>query len=113
MSQIVNPLTVRWANERVRTICNNVMQLKYVIDAYVADYGTIGLNAAIVAEVASGIVVDGSSYDGRTPITGVDIQNLQAALLQMQTALNTTLVSGVGNPVAIIVGKIQTTGSPR
>ncbi len=81
--------------------------------AYQADYAAQGISAKITAAVNTNLIADGSEMDGRSRITGLQIQNLTAALTQLVTAWNVTAVLGVGTTVAAIENGIQVNGSPR
>ena len=99
-----------WADARTRTIADKLIQFKSVVDAYLTDYAAQGIAAAITADGASNTM---GVQDSRAAVTGTQIINQRAALLQVQTAINTTLVSGVGATVAAINDAIQVNGSPR
>jgi hypothetical protein len=113
MADITNPQIVTFANERARTIADAIEVFSEKVDAFVADYAAQGMTALITAAGASELVADGSEADGRQRITGTKIINLRAALLQLQTALMTTAVSGVGSTPKVIADGIQVNGSPR
>lgn len=110
MPASVNPQLNAWADERVRTIADKLIQLKYVIDAYVSEYTTKGIAAAITADGVANLF---GQQDSRTPITGTQIINQRAGLVQLQTAINTTLISGVGATNAAVNEPIQVNGTPR
>jgi capsid portal protein len=99
-----------WADTRSRTIADKITQIRAIIDAYLTDYAAQGIAAAITADGASNTM---GTQDSRAAITGTQIINQRAALLQVQTAINTTLVSGVGATVAAINDAIQVNGSAR
>lgn len=103
---------VAWDNERARPLADQLTAARYAITAYKADYAADGINAKAITAGANNIA-DGYATDGRAPITGNSITNMKAALDQLDTALNTTLVSGVGLTVAAILDAIQVNGSPR
>ena len=113
MADIVNPQVVTFANERCRVIADELERVCTHIDAWLVDYAAQGIAALITAEGASNNVADGSETDGRQRVTGTEIINLRAGLLQAQTALEVTAVSGVGTSVKAICDGIQVNGSPR
>lgn len=115
MAEITNPQVVTFANERARTMADTVVRLSAQVDAWLADYTAQGIAAAITGDAAgsSSNIGDGSATDGRQRVTGSEIINFRAALLQVQTALTTTLVSGVGATVKAIADGIQVNGSVR
>lgn len=110
MPASTNPQINAWADERSRVIADKVIQLRYAIDAYLADYTAKGIAALITADGAGNLV---GQQDGRVPITGTQITNQRAGLLALQTAISTTLVAGVGTTNATINDAIQVNGSPR
>ena len=96
MTEDTNAQVIAWSNGRMRPIVNAIDAVCFQIDQYITDYGTQGI-AALINQVGAGeIIQDGSDTDGRPQVTGTQIENLEAALLQLQTAAETTLVSGVG-----------------
>ena len=107
MALITDPLIINWDNTRVRPMCDAIVAMNLKITQYMADYAAQGIAAAIATDGATEFVADGSLVDGRAPITGTQIVNLEAALSQLSTALNTTLVSGVGTTVAGIVNAMH------
>ena len=100
----------QWADQRVRTIADKIVTLQYAIDAYLTDYASQGIGALITSDGAGNLE---GTQDGRIPITGTQVVNQKAAILQIQVAIETTLVSGVGATVASICAAIQVNGSPR
>lgn len=110
MANSTNPQLNAWADNRARTIADKIVQLKYAVDAYLADYASGGITTLINADGASN---NEGGQDGRIPITGTQIVNQQASITALQTALSTTLVSGVGATAFAINNAIQVNGSPR
>lgn len=110
---IETPQIIQWANQRSRTIADDLERLYAIITAYQSDYAAQGINALITAAGNTDIIDDGSSVDGRSQITGLQLQNLNAALTQIKTALDTTLVPGVGATAKSVFDGIQVAGSPR
>jgi hypothetical protein len=99
-----------WADNRARVIADKITSLRYALDAYLTDYAASGIAALITADGASNTM---GTQDSRIPITGTQITNQRAALIQVQTAISTTLVSGVGATVAAVNDAIQVNGSPK
>ena len=110
MPASTNPQLNAWADNRARVIADKIIQLRYAIDAYLTDYTASGIAALITADGAANTM---GAQDSRIAITGTQIVNQRAALLQVQTAISTTLVSGVGATVAAVNDAIQVIGSPR
>jgi hypothetical protein len=115
MADITNVQVVRFSNERARTMADAIVSLSAKVDAWLADWTAQAISAAITADSAgaSANVADGSETDGRQRVTGTELTNFRAALIQVQTALTTTLVSGVGATVKAIADGIQVNGSAR
>ena len=115
MADITNVAVVAWSNSRARPMADKIEIFSAQVDAYITDYNVQGITAAATAD-AAGIganISDGYATDGRQPVTGTELVNLRAALLQLQTALTTTLVSGVGATAKAIADGIQVNGSVR
>jgi hypothetical protein len=112
MADITNPEVVRWSNERLRTIADQVVRLKYVIDAFTADYTEQDIEGFLAANSSEDRVVDGSLQDGRPPVTRLDIVNgaLAVAALQALLAAN---VGSTGKSAFDILNSVQVNGSPR
>lgn len=108
-----DPQVVKFANERARTMADKLSLLHYEIEAWLANWTSQSISAQITAAGAEEVIDDGSSADGRAPITGTQLINMRAGLLQLQTALDTTAVSGVGAAPFAIVDAIQVNGTPR
>ena len=112
MADITNLVVVNFSDRRVRSVADKLAALHYVIEAWLADYGSLAIAAKLTAGGMANLVAQ-STGDTREPITGTQIVNVRAALLQIQTALDTTVVSGVGSPPFTIVNAIQVSGSPQ
>lgn len=110
---ITDVLVVNWANQRARPLADKLVSLYYSLLSYQNDYAAAGIGAAITADLTTGNIVDGSATDGRTPITGTSLVNLAAAISQVMTAINVTLVTGVGATVVSVSNGIQVNGSPK
>lgn len=112
MPNITDVQVVKWANERARTLADQMTALYAHLVAYQADYAAQGIAAKIVAAGASNPVGDGAETDGRPVITGTMLTNFKAAVDQLKTAYDAA-VTGVGSSVAVIQNGIQVNGSPR
>ena len=111
--EISNPQIVTFANDRARTIADQILRFSAIVDAFISDYAAQGIASAITAAGASQMIADGSEIDGRQRVTGTKIINLRAALGQLQAALTTTLVTGVGATAKSVADGIQVNGSVR
>lgn len=76
---ITNAQAVLYCNTVIRPLADRAMQLYYAIGLAQQEFTAQGLNALIPNDGAQG-VVDGSATDGRTPITGADVNILLANL---------------------------------
>ena|ERR1019366_113562 len=113
MADITDVQLITFSNVRVRTIADQMTSLLTKLLAFQADYAAEGISALVTADGGTNKIGDGYTVDGRQPITGNQIVNLKAAIDQMVTAMNVTLVSGVGATVASIQNGIQVNGSSR
>lgn len=102
-----NPQCVKWANERTRVLANKVDDLDDAINDYITDWTSQGLSALITAAGAAELIADGSDVDGRPRMSGTQMTNFRAALLQLQASYAAS-VSGVGASVTAIVSPIKT-----
>lgn len=100
----------KWADERTRTLCDSLEKMFLVIDSYLTDYAAQGISTLVTTDGAANSM---GAQDGRVPISGLQITNLRAGLLQIQLAAETTLVTGVGATVKSIVDAMQVNGSVR
>jgi hypothetical protein len=74
MSDIVDPQATAFCNERVRPF-SDLMRTVYLTSKSISmTWNTSGVNAKLPND--SSLVVDGSATDGRTPITGADVNNI-------------------------------------
>lgn len=113
MPETTDPQVVDWANTRARPICDAIRRLDELINSYKVDWAAGGISALITTAGPSQLIADGSAIDGRVRVTGLTIQNLKACLDQMQTAMDTTNVTGVGSPPMTTVNAIQVNGGSR
>jgi hypothetical protein len=113
MADISNPQVVTWANERARTIADQMTALLDRLLAYQADYTAQGIAALIIAAGSANNIGDSAVSDGRQIITGNSVLNLKAAIDQLVTAWNVTAVPGVGATVSAVQNGIQVKGSSR
>jgi hypothetical protein len=116
VATITDPRVIAWSDQRARTLADATEIFVAKLLAYQADYAAQGIAALITAGGATNLVGDGSvtGPDGRQQVIGNDIgANFIAAVNQMATALNTTLVLGVGITAKAQMDKVQVNGSPR
>ena len=113
MAEITDPLVVNWANNRARVLADKLRAAYDALASYKVDYAAQGIAAAIATAGGSNLITDGSATDGRPRISGNTLTNFKAALDQIDTAMGTTLVSGVGTTANAQVNLIQVNGGVR
>lgn len=95
MADIVNTEAIRYANEIVRPLAEEMRALDYRIQAALTTwYATI---AAVVPVDADAVLQDGREADGVSRLTGNDINLLVAQLAAYKTAMDG---AGVRNVIA-------------
>lgn len=94
MANITDPSAVAFCNSTVRPIADQYGKLYYAIKLMVESFNAKGLNALIPNDPAA-IVVDGAATDGRTQISGADVQimiaNMQAFVASAEASTNLIL----------------------
>lgn len=84
MANITNPQAVLYCNAVIRPLADRMMQLLRAAQLAESEFTAQGLNALIPNDASP--IIDGSATDGRTPITGGDVNIL---LANAQTYINT------------------------
>ena len=82
MAENSDPQVVKFANEEIRSVANDLVSLYWRAQRVVQAYNSTGIGAKIAAAGATELVSDGSVSDGRTRIDGNDILNIITALQQ-------------------------------
>ncbi len=113
MPDTTDPQLAKFANERARTIADAITSLVLKMQSFQADYAAQGIAALITAAGNTNTIGDGSATDGRQRITGIQVQNLKAAIDQLVTSATVTAVTGVGATPASVSQAIQVNGSTR
>lgn len=75
MPDITSPDIVRWANEKARPLADLVAGAFQGMMLYAQAWDSKGLGQVVPND--SSVIVDGSEFDGRTPITGSDLHELK------------------------------------
>lgn len=88
MANIVDPSAIAFSNSEIRVIADKYMQLYWACKSTSSDWTSKGM-AALFPNDAS-LVIDGSATDGRTQITGADVNVLFAHLSTLITDLEAT-----------------------
>lgn len=111
MAELSNPQIVRFANERVRTMADEIVRFSRHVDEWLADYAAQGIAPQLVAAGLGSVIADGSETDGRQRIDGLKVANLRAALQQLQAAIAVTTVAGVGATAKSVADGIHVNGN--
>lgn len=101
-----------WSDNRYRTLSDEVEMFLAKVLAWQTDYAAQGVGA-LASTDASNNLGSGIGTDGRAPVTGTNLINFNAAVNQIATAMNTTLVGGVGTTAKAQADIAQVNGSPR
>lgn len=104
MPDIDDPEVVRLCNEKARTLADAAARYYYAAKAFVNEWDATGMGSKIPATADP--VIDGSATDGRTPITGADVNNLKNHVDTMIADLEAT-----GKQKLDILLKIEVNGS--
>ena len=105
MADITDPEAVRFSNEKVRTLADAATRYYYAALAFGNEWDATGMGSKI-PDTADGIV-DGSATDGRTPITGANVNGLKTHVDAMVTDLEAN-----SNTKLSILLAIEVNGSP-
>lgn len=83
MSEITNPQAVRFSNERLHVACDRIISGIRTLRELNAEWSGQNLAPLFAGtqELLDATVADGSATDGRTPLTGYDV-NLAASAAQ-------------------------------
>lgn len=102
MANITNPQAVLYCNTVIRPLADRMTQLYYEIVSAEAAFTAQGLNS-IIPNDGTAQVVDGSATDGRSPITGADVNILlsNAGSISNGFTANTNLVLNQTLKVAV------------
>lgn len=80
MPDITNPQVVRFSNEVVRPLADELYKTWFLSKSALEDYAAGDIGTKINDAGSSNFIGDGSDVDGRTRITGGDIFNFITAL---------------------------------
>lgn len=104
MADITNPEAVRFSNEKARTLADVATRYYYAAKAFANEWDATDMGTKIPA--AADLVIDGSATDGRTPITGQDVNNLKNHVDTMVADLE-----AAGNQKLNVLLQIEVNGS--
>lgn len=83
MANITDGSAVRFSNEQIRPACDKIMQFYWFCKELKVQFTAQGLGSLFPNDIS--VIVDGSPADGRTSITGADVN---VALANMTTIIN-------------------------
>ncbi len=98
---ITDPAAIKFCNEEVRVLADRMMQLYYHTVIALDDFTSKGLGSLIPND--STVVVDGAATDGRTQITGFDVNVVLswAGAFKQTMEANTNLAKNQVGKVAV------------
>ncbi len=105
MADITNPEAVRFANEKARTLADAATKYYYAAKAFLNEWDATGMGVKFPN--TADMIVDGSATDGRTPITGANVNGLKGHVHTMVADLEAG-----GNVKLNILLQIEVNGSP-
>lgn len=107
MSDNTNPQAVRFANEKLRPACDAFVSAIRTLRQLRADYVAQGVGPLVAgsAELQQAILVDGSAGDGRTPLSGYDVDLASGAA---QAVLDWVDGAGVAHVAALTKPSVNT-----
>ncbi len=75
MADITNAQTIKFCNERLRPAADRLISAIRTLEQMRAEYVAKGIGALVAGsgELQASTVADGSATDGRTPLTGYDV----------------------------------------
>lgn len=105
MPDITNPQAVRFCNEQARTLADAAAAYYWKAKSVLAEWNSTGMSSLLPN--TSDPVIDGSATDGRTVITGANVNGLinhvQAMVADLEANSNAKLN---------ILMRIEVNGSP-
>jgi hypothetical protein len=103
MPDITNPLAVRFANERSRTIADIIETMDRTCQQFMIE--VLDFEAATSGHADTDVIADGSATDGRTTVTKLDVLALKYVVEQVLAAMAT-------DDRRQVVGKWSVNGRP-
>ena len=105
MADITNPEAVRFSNEKVRTLADAATKYYYAAVGFLNEWNATDMGTKIPN--TSDVIIDGSATDGRTPITGANVNGLKGNVAAMVADLE----ANSNLKLNILLG-IEVNGSP-
>jgi len=105
MADITDPEAVRFSNEKARTLADAAARYYYMAKAFTNEWDATGMGAKIPN--AADTIIDGSATDGRSTITGANVNGMKTHVDAMVTDLEAS-----SNTKLNILLQIEVNGSP-
>lgn len=105
MPDIIDPQAIRFSNERARTLADIATKYYWTAKAFMFEWDATSMGTVIPD--ADDTIVDGSATDGRTSITGANINGMKTHVDAMVADLEAN-----SNLKLNILLKIEVNGSP-
>lgn len=95
MANVTNPTAIKFCNERARVAADRMLQFYWFCKALKIYYLANPSLASLIPNDATAIIVDGQAEDGRSQLTGADIQtmvtNINTFIASMEASSNVLL----------------------
>jgi len=88
MPDIVDPEAIRFSNEKVRTLADAAARYYYAAKGMLNEWDATGM--AVKIPNTPDWIIDGSAVDGRSPITGQNVNGLKGHVAAMVADLEAT-----------------------
>lgn len=88
MALITNPQAIHFANDRARIIANALQTLDRSLAQFALDV-VILFETPTTSNIGGDIINDGSSLDGRNPVTKTNVAELKYVLEQITACMST------------------------
>lgn len=108
MADITTPQAVRFCNEKLRPACDSIISAIRTLRELRAEYVAHGIGPLVAgtSQLQQSVLVDGSATDGRTPLTGYDVDLASGAA---QAILDWADVAGAAHIAALTKPAVNTT----
>lgn len=90
MAAIVNPIAIKFSNEQVRPLAEQLRALMVKITSIETDW-LAGTNAMFPND--SSVVTDNRTAEGVSILTGADVQSFMSVAIGMRNAGNTQIIA--------------------
>ena len=104
MADITNQQVIKFCNEEVRPISEELVKIKVVVDDILNSWNAT-IQPIISGNTGTDVVIDGREQQGVTPLTKQDIVDLGSVLIDIQSLLNGASVDAAAINVANAISK--------